>query len=75
MTGGGVVLAGVGDIVTEGVVCGSVGPSVFVVGVVIGSVLAIDAVLVDDKGVVVTVVVVVVGTRDTGIWTGLICDT
>ena len=75
MTGGGVVLAGVGEIVTEDVVCGSVGPSVVVV-VEIGSVLAIDAVLVDDKGVVVTVVVVVVmGTRDTGIWTGLICDT
>ena len=81
LTEAGVVVGLEGAMV--GVVCGSVGPSVAVVvivvvkGVVIVSVtdsLAVDVgtVVVVD---VVVVVVVVVGTSGTGIWTGLICDT
>ena len=82
VTDAGVVVGLEGEIVDEGVVCGSVIPSVVVVdivvadGVVIGSVAddvdVVDTVVVVD---VVTVVVVVVGTSGTGIWTGLICET
>ena len=83
VTDAGVVVGFDGEIVDEGVVCGSVGPSVVAVdivvanGVVIGSVaddvdVVVDTVVVVD---VVTVVVVVVGTSGTGMWTGLICET
>ena len=83
VTDAGVVVGLEGEIVDEGVVCGSVGPSVVVVdivvanGVVMGSVaddvdVVVDTVVVVD---VVTVVVVVVGTSGTGMWTGLICET
>jgi len=82
LTEAGVVVGLEGAMV--GVVCGSVGPSlaavviVVVNGVVIGSVtdsLSVVATVEVDTVVVVDVVVVVVGTRGTGIWTGLICDT
>lgn len=85
LTEAGVVVGLEGAMV--GVVCGSVGPSLALVviavvnGVVIGSVtdsLAVNATVEVDTVVVVddvVVAVVVVGTRGTGIWTGLICDT
>ena len=76
LTEAGVVVGLEGAMVDEGVVCGSVDPPVVidvVNGVVIGSVtdsLVVDATVDVDKVVVVdvvTVVVVVVGTRGTGI--------